>query len=265
MTSTSDRPLALVTGASSGIGLELALQLVDKGFDLVIAAEDDAVLQAGAGLRKGGADVQAVQVDLGTPEGVEELFAAVAASGRPLAAAAINAGVGVGGPFTETDLQAELELISLNVSSTVHVAKRVTQQMVRQGSGRILFSSSIAARMPGPFQAVYAASKAFVQSFAQALRDELKDTGVSVTALMPGPTDTEFFERADMMDTPVGQGPKDDASLVARQGIEAMMAGRDHVVAGSASTKLQGAVAGVLPDPLARKAHRSMSEPTQGD
>ena len=175
---------------------------------------------------------------------------------------AINAGVGVGGEFArETDLKDELNLINLNVVSTVHLAKRVVKDMVERGQGKILFTSSIAALMPGPFEAVYAASKAFVQSFSQGLRNELKDTGVTVTALMPGPTDTNFFHRAGMDNTKVGTDQKDDPAIVAKQGFEALMAGKDHVIAGSLKTKLQGTVSKVLPDTVNAQQHRQLTEP----
>jgi len=177
-------------------------------------------------------------------------------------AIAINAGVGVGGDFArDTDLRDELNLINLNVVSTVHLAKRVVKDMVARGSGRILFTSSIAALMPGSFEAVYAASKAFVQSFAEAIRNELKDTGVTVTALQPGPTETNFFHRADMEDTRAGASKKDDPADVAKQGFDALMAGKDHVIAGSIMTKLQGAMAKVLPETLNAEQHRKLAEP----
>ena len=151
-----------------------------------------------------GADVQAVQADLATYDGVESLYARIAGSGRPLAAIAINAGIGVGGPFAETDLAAGLQLVDLNVRSSVHLAKRAVQTMLPRGEGRILFTSSVAATQPGPFEAVYAASKAFLLSLSETLGNELKDTGITVTALMPGPTDTDFFDRAGMIDTKLG-------------------------------------------------------------
>src|SRR3954452_15606154 len=231
------RPLALVTGASSGIGLELAKQFAEHDFDLVIAAEDEELREASHEI--GDSIVDAVQVDLATEEGVEELWRRVQATGRPLDAVALNAGIGAGGAFaTDTDLHDELKLIDLNVRSTVHLAKHAVRDMVARDSGRILFTSSIASTMPGPFQAVYNASKSFVQSFALALRNELRDTNVTVTSLMPGPTDTEFFERADMLDTKVGQGEKDDAADVARDGFEALMAGKERVESASLTTKL---------------------------
>jgi short-subunit dehydrogenase len=177
-------------------------------------------------------------------------------------AIAINAGVGVGGDFArETDLKDELNLINLNVVSSVHLAKRVVKDMVDRHQGRILFSSSIAALMPGPFEAVYAASKAFLQSFSEALRNELKDTGVTVTSLMPGPTDTNFFHRAGMDDTKAGADKKDDPAMVAKQGFEALMAGKDSIIAGSLKTKLQGTVSKVLPDTANAELHRQLTEP----
>jgi uncharacterized protein len=261
MDSTS-RSLAVVTGASSGIGLELAKQFAENDFDLVIAAEDAELAGAAEQLRGMGAEVDAVQVDLARPEGVEELQRRIVAAGRPVDAVALNAGVGAGGAFaTDTALEDELRLIDLNVRSTVHLAKYVVRDMVARDEGRILFTSSIASTMPGSFQAVYNASKSFVQSFALALRNELKDTGVTVTSLMPGPTDTEFFERADMLDTKVGAGDKDDPADVARDGFEALMAGKERVVSASLSTKLQGRGGRFMPDSAKAAMHRRMAEP----
>ncbi|MEU6737880.1 SDR family NAD(P)-dependent oxidoreductase [Streptosporangium sandarakinum] len=265
MATNTDRPLAVVTGASSGIGYELAAQFARNGFDLVIAAEDAELDTAARSLRDLGAEVESVRVDLAEYEGVERLYEAVRATGRPAEAVAINAGVGAGGDFArDTSLEDELRLIRLNVTSSVHLAKRVTRDMVARGRGRILFTSSIAATMPGPFQAVYHASKAFVQSFAEGIRNELKDTGVTVTALMPGPTDTEFFERAGMEDTRIGSGHKDDPAEVARQGFEALMAGKDHIVAGSFANKAMAQAARVTPEPAKAAASRRLSEPGSG-
>ena len=262
MTNISSRPLAVVTGASSGIGYELAKQFAQNGFDLLIAAEDDKINQVAPDFAAWGAKVQVVQVDLATYDGVEKLYGEIQASNRPVEAIAINAGVGVGGDFArETDLRDELNLIQLNVVSTVHLAKRVVKDMVARNGGRMLFTSSIAALMPGAFEAVYAASKAFIQSFAEAIRNELKDTGVTVTALMPGPTDTNFFHRAGMDDTKAGAGKKDDAAQVAKQGFEALMAGKDAVLAGSPMNKIQGAVSKILPDPMVAEQHRKLAEP----
>jgi short-subunit dehydrogenase len=262
MNSSLTRPLAVVTGASNGIGYELAKQFAQHNFDLLVTATGPSINEAAQAFEKLGAQVETVEADLATYEGVETLYNKIKATGRSVDAIAINAGVGVGGDFArETDLKDELNLIELNVVSSVHLAKRVVKDMVDRGQGRILFTSSIAALMPGTFEAVYAASKAFIQSFSQALRNELKDTGVTVTALMPGPTDTNFFHRAEMDDTKVGADKKDDPAEVAKQGFEALMAGQDQIIAGSLKTKIMGAASKILPDPLKAEVHRQLTEP----
>jgi short-subunit dehydrogenase len=258
---TETKPQALVTGASSGIGLELARQFAAHDFDLLICAEDDKIETAAGELRALGTDVRLVQTDLRSSEGVEQLYAAAVATGRPLDAVALNAGVGHGGAFVSSDLAEELDLIRLNVMGTVHLAKLVLRDMTARDSGRLLITSSIASTMPGSFQAVYNASKSFLQSFAEALQNELKDTGVTVTSLMPGPTETNFFHRAQMEDTRVGQASKDDPRQVARQGFEALMDGKPKVVGGSVLTKAQVAAAAVLPDAAKAQLHRLMAKP----
>jgi uncharacterized protein len=265
MTSTSTKPLAVVTGASSGIGFELARQFADNGFDVLMAAEDDAIHSAANEL--GG---EAIQVDLARDSGVDELYERIKADGRPVAAIALNAGIGAGGSFAGPDpdltgLDQELNIVDLNVRSTVHLAKHVIADMVARNEGRVLFTSSIASTMPGAFQAVYNASKSFVQSFALALRNELKETNVTITSLMPGPTETEFFERADMLDTRVGAADKDDPADVARDGFEALMAGKERVVSHSRQTKLQGRGSRILPDSAKAAMHRRMAEPGSGN
>ena len=258
----SARPLALVTGASSGIGRELAKQFAENGYDLIVAAEDVELDDAVEELRALGAHVAPVSVDLTKPEDVERLTAAFRGTGRPLDAAVLNAGVGVGGAFVDTALERELEIVDLNCRSTVHLAKRVVQDMSARHAGRILFTSSIASQAPEPFQAVYAASKSFVQFLALALREELKETGITVTALLPGPTDTEFFDRGDLTDTKLGASDsKDDPALVARQGYEGLMKGEASVFAGSLSSKVMGKLSAVLPDSIAGKSHKPMTRP----
>lgn len=257
------RPLALVTGASSGIGRELARQFAQNGYDLVITATDRTALDQVSRELAAEAPVQAkiVVADLTSPEEVEALYRQATAD-RPLDALAANAGVGVGGAdFSQTDLAAELKLVDLNVRSQIHLVKLAVQDMVGGGQGKILITSSIASAMPGPFEAVYAASKAFLRSFGEAIRNELSEKGVGVTVLMPGPTDTNFFRRAGMEETPVGQNRKDDPAEVARQGFEALMKDRHHVVAASAKTKVQAAATNLMPDPMLAKVHRRMSEP----
>jgi short-subunit dehydrogenase len=253
--------LAVVTGASSGIGLELAKQFASHGFDLLIISEDDQIDAAAEHLRSLGARVDAVQANLATFDGVESVCQLISDNGQPIDALALNAGVGVGGPFLESELDDELNLIALNVASPVHMAKRLLPAMVARDRGRVLITSSIAAEMPAPFEATYGASKAFLLSFSEALRNELKDTHVTVTALQPGPTDTNFFRRAGMEDTKVGAGKKDDPADVARDGFEAMMAGKDHIVAGSLKNKIQSAVAQILPETTKAEMHRKVGEP----
>ncbi len=217
-----------------------------NGFDVLMAAEDDGLSAAAANL-DGDGHVEVIQGDLRDPNEVERLWARVMVGGRQLNAAAINAGVGNAGRFVETSLEDDLALIALNVASTVHLAKRVLSDMAARREGRVLFTSSIVATMPGPYYATYVASKAFVQSFAEAVRHEVSGTGVTVTTLMPGPTDTEFFERAGMQGSKADEGPKDDPAEVARDGFEAMMAGEGHVVAGSVRNRVQAGMAKVLP------------------
>ncbi|HWO10876.1 MAG TPA: SDR family NAD(P)-dependent oxidoreductase, partial [Polyangiaceae bacterium] len=226
------RPLAAVTGASSGIGFELGRQFAERGYDLVVCAEDSRIHDAAHAFECEGVRVHAVQVDLRRPEGVETFYEAIEAEGSPLLEAiALNAGVGVLGDFArETDLREELALIQLNVVSVVHLAKLAARDMVARGQGRILITASVAGTMPTPKTAVYGATKAFDLSFAASLRHELRDTGVTVTALIPGPTDTDFFAREGASDTKAAEiAERNDPADVARQAFEALMAGKDRV------------------------------------
>jgi uncharacterized protein len=257
--------LAVVTGASSGIGRSLARELGARGFSLLVVADDTQIRDAEQELRSEGAVVRGEQLDLSTADGVEALYRCVQEAGEPVTVAALNAGIGVGGPFVDTDLDADLRLVDLNCRSTVHVAKLLLRDMVRRGHGRLMVTASIVAKAPGPWNATYAASKAFVHSFAEGIRVELKDTGVTVTSLMPGATDTEFFERANMEDTRVGSGKKDDPDDVARDGVDALMAGKDHVVGGSTKNRAMAAASSASPDPAAARAAAKASEPGSGD
>ena len=264
--SSSSRPLAVVTGASSGIGLELARQFAEHDFDLLIAAEDDAIEDSAEELRASGGQVQAAQVDLATNEGVDELYRRIEELGRPIDAIALNAGVGVNGEFIATDLEAQMRLIGLNVTGVVRLSHYILRDMVARGEGRVLYTASIAADMPGTYSATYNASKAFDHLFAEALREELKDTGITVTSLQPGPTDTNFFDRsgATQQNTKVATGKKDDPADVAKDGFEALMKGKDHVVAGSLKNKVQDTVAQVMTEPAKAKMHSKQSKPGTG-
>jgi short-subunit dehydrogenase len=256
--SPDTRPIAIVTGASSGIGRELAALAAQEGFHLLVAA-DTPLDEAVADFQALGTTVEAVQCDLATKEGVDQLLAAVA--GRPVAALLANAGHGLGGAFLDQDFDAAMHVIETNITGTIYLVREVGRQMRAAGQGRILFTGSIAGYMPGSYAAVYNATKAFIDSFALALRNELADTGVTVTCLMPGVTDTEFFRRADMMDTKVGeQEDKADPAMVAKIGFEAMMKGESDVVAGL-KNKLQVAMSGIVPKEVLAEQHRKMAQP----
>jgi uncharacterized protein len=250
--------LAVVTGASSGIGYELAKQCVAHGFDLVIAANELKIHRAADELRIGGTIVEAVEADLATAEGIDRLYAALA--GRPVSALLANAGRGLGKAFLDQDFSEVHRVVDTNVTGTIHLIHKVGNDMRMRGIGRILITSSISGFMPGTFQAVYNGTKAFLNSFSFALRAELKDTGVTVTCLMPGATETAFFERADMLDTKVGAAKKDDAADVAKMGFDAMMKGEGDVVTGWMN-KFQSAIANVTPAEVLAEMHRRMAAP----
>jgi short-subunit dehydrogenase len=261
MGSVSTRKLAVVTGASAGIGLELARECVEHDFDLVICAEDHGIHTAAEHLSKAGAFVLPVQADLSNYVGVKELYQAIVDTGRHVDALLLNAGIGVGGAFLVNDLDQELKMIRLNIESVVHLSKLVLPMMVNRRQGHVLITSSVAATSPSPFLAVYGATKAFDLSFAEALRYELQDTGVTVTALQPGATDTEFFARAGMDHTKVAEAEKDDPAAVAKKGFEAMMAGKDKVFGASLKAKMENFVAEVLPDTTNARIQGKQTEP----
>ncbi len=252
------RPLAIVTGASSGIGYELAKCCAQNGYDLLVAADEPAINDAAQTFKQFGASVDAVQADLATIAGVDKLHAA--AKGRPVEALLANAGRGLGKGFLDQDFNDVRRVVDTNITGTIYLIQKVGRDMRARGSGRILITGSIAGFIPGTYQAVYNATKAFLDSFSFAIRHELKDTGVTVTCLMPGATETEFFERADMMDTKVGQAKKDDPAGVAKTGFDAMIKGTGDVVTGW-HNKLQTAIASVTPAGVLAEQHRRMAEP----
>jgi short-subunit dehydrogenase len=251
------RPLAVVTGASSGIGYHLARCAADHGYDLVVAA-DTPLADAVADFQLMGARVQAVQCDLATTPGVQHLIQAI--GDRDVDALMANAGHGLGRSFLAQDFSEILHVINTNITGTLHLIQHVARGMVARARGRILITGSVSGLQPGSFEAVYAASKAFIDSFSLALRNELKGTDVTVSCLMPGPTDTEFYARADMLDTKVGQMPKSDPAKVARVGFDAMLKGESDVVAGWIN-KVQAVASRVAPGRLVARIHGKLAEP----
>ena len=261
-TGSEARPLALVTGASTGIGYELAKCCAEHGFDLLVAADEPEIHGAAEAFRALGVEVAAVEADLATLEGVDKLYSA--AGGRPVEALLANAGRGLGKGFLDQDFNEVRHVVDTNITGTIYLIQKVGNDMRARGRGRILITGSIAGFIPGTYQAVYNGTKAFLDSFSFALRAELKETGVTVTCLMPGATETEFFERADMEDTKVGQQKKDDPADVARTGFDAMMSGEGDVVTGW-KNKLQSAIASVTPSGVLAEMHRKMAEPGSGE
>jgi len=251
-----------VTGASTGIGYELAKRCVDEGFDLVIASDDGAIERVAEEFRALGAHVDAVDSDLATLQGVDTLYAAL--GGRVPDALLANAGHGLGRGFLDQDFEDVRHVIDTNITGTIYLIQKIGRDLRARGQGRILITGSIAGFTPGTYHAVYNGTKAFIDSFSYALRAELKETGVTVTCLMPGATETEFFKRADMLDTKVGQAEKDDPADVANVGFDAMMKGEAEVVSGW-KNKIQSTLANVTPAELLAEQHRSMAEPGSAD
>ena len=242
-----ERKLAIITGASSGIGREIAR-----------LAADEPLVDAAAGLLAKGVEVETVEVDLASTSGVDRLLAA--AGGRAIDILVANAGHGLGRSFLEQDPAEWRHVIDTNITGTLLLLQPVLKQMVARGEGRVLITGSIAGHLAGSFQAVYNGTKAFVDSFAAAIGNELKDSGVTITCLKPGPTETRFFERADMLDTKVGQAEKDDPAEVAATGWEAMKKG-DHSVVHGLKNKAQVLASGVLSEAATAEMHRKQAEP----
>lgn len=258
MMAQSSGKLALITGASTGIGYFLAQECANHGYDLIVAADEARIEKAAAELRQTGVDVCAVEVDLSTTEGVDRLRDA--AEGRPIDLLLANAGRSLGGDFLDQDFAEARRVVDTNVTGTLYLIWRVGSDMRSRGEGRILITGSIAGFLPGAYQAVYNASEAFLDSFSFALRDELDDTGVSVTCLMPGATETEFFARAEMADTVIRE-KKDDPAEVARRGFEAMMRGDEQDAVSGWRSKLQSALANVMPAGTMPKQYKKQVAP----
>lgn len=250
---------AIITGASTGIGFELAHLAAQNGYDLLVVADEPLIEASATDFRRHGVEVEAVEADLATLEGVDRLLAA--ANGQTIDLLCANAGRGIGHGFLEQEVADWRRVIDTNVTGTLYLLQKVVQPMVARNEGKVLITGSIAGFMPGSFQAVYNGTKAFIDSFADALRNEIKDAeGVTITTLMPGATETEFFDRADMLDTKVGSDEKDDPAKVAKDGWDALMAGKAHIVSGW-KNKLQAAAAHVTPASILAEQHRKMAEP----
>ena len=258
---SNGRRVAMVTGASTGIGYELAILCAKDGFDLIVVADEPQIEEAAKQFQNYGVEVKALQADLATREGVDKLYEA--AEGRPVDALLANAGHGLGGSFLDQDFDDVKHVIDTNITGTVYLIQKIGKDMRSRGQGRILITGSVAGYTPGTYNAVYNASKAFIDSFSFALRAELEDSGVTVTCLMPGATETEFFERAGMEDTKVGQSKKDDPVDVAKVGFEAMMDGKGDVVSGF-KNKVMTTVASVTPSGVLAEQHKKKAEPGSG-
>jgi len=256
----SSRKLAIVTGASSGIGLEIAKLAAKDGYDLIVAA-DTPFVDAGPALKALGTDVQQVEGDLATQQGLDQLLDRIA--DRPVDVLVANAGHGLGHGFLDQAPSEWQHIINTNITGTLLLIQPIVKRMVERGEGRVLITGSIAGHMAGSFQAVYNGSKAFIDSFAAALNEELRDSKVTITCLKPGATETEFFHRAELDDTKVGQAKKDDPADVAKTGWDAMNQGEPAVIYGL-KNKMQVAAAGMMTDATTAKIHRAQAEPGSG-
>jgi len=251
---------AIVTGASTGIGFELASIAAENGYDLLVGADEPLIDAAAQDFKQHGVEVISVEADLSTLQGVDALLAAT--NGRQVDLLCANAGRGLGHGFLDQDVNDWRRVVDTNITGTLYLLQKTLKAMVARNDGKVLITGSIAGFIPGSFQAVYNGSKAFVDSFADAIRNEIRDSeGVTITTLMPGPVETEFFDRADMLDTSVGASEsKSDPADVARDGWDALMKGEAHIVSGW-KNKLQAAVAHVTPAAVLAEQHRKMAEP----
>jgi short-subunit dehydrogenase len=256
---------AIITGASTGIGFELAHLAAQDGYDVLIVANEPLISRAGADIQQQGVEVRSIEADLSTFDGVDTLLAAT--NGRPIDILCANAGHGLGHGFLDQSPSDWRHVIDTNIVGTLYLVQNVLKQMVTRGEGKVMLTGSIAGFMPGTYQAVYNGTKAFIDSFADALRAELENEGhdqITITNLMPGATETEFFDRAGMGDTSVGQAKKDDPAKVAKDGWTHMMKGGGDIISGW-KNKLQAAAAHVLPAGVTASMHKGMAEPGSGN
>ena len=262
---TSQKDYALITGGTSGIGYELAKLLAQDHYNLVLVARDENELTRVADEfnEQYDADTVTIPKNLFNPEHAFELYDEVKGMGIDVEILINDAGQGHYGEFKDTDIRRELDIINLNVSSVVVLTKLFLQEMIQKGHGRIMNLSSIASKTPGPWHSVYHGTKAFIQSFTEAVRSEMKDSGVTITALLPGATSTDFFNKAGMNDAKIVQeGKLDDAAEVAKDGYAALMDGDDMVVSGF-KNKVQVAMSNVTPDARLADKMKKTQEPAK--
>ena len=260
----NEKGYALITGATSGIGLELARLFAKDNYNLIIVARDEAELATTKdALESTGVDVVTIAKDLFNPNGPFEVYDEVRSKGLEVTVLVNNAGQGMYGLFQDTEIRRELDIIQLNIASLIVLTKSFLKDMLQRGEGKILNTSSIASQAPGPYQSVYHGTKAFVQSFTEALRNEVKDSGITVTALLPGVTDTDFFNKAEMNESKVVQGKMADPADVAKDGFDALMRGDDKVVSGFMN-KVQVTLGNVMTDPMKAAQMRNQQEPASG-
>ena len=250
--------LAVITGASSGIGLELAKRAAGDGCDLILVARGDLSAGEAACRAVGAASVQTVSADLSTQEGVMAVVQAI--GDRPVAALFANAGTGKGGAFLDQQWEEVAHIIETNITGTVKLVHMIGKRMRERGEGRILVTGSIVGNMPGAFNLAYNSTKAFLNDFCAGLAEELRNTRITITCLLPGATDTPFFAKAGMLDTVVGEAPKADPSTVAADGYQALLRGETMVVSGFIN-KVMYHFADLLPTEFVGQMHRIMARP----
>jgi short-subunit dehydrogenase len=256
----------LITGGTTGIGFELARIFAKNGHNLIIVARDgEELLAAKSQLDEYGVSVLTMEKDLFNPEAPFELYEEISANEFDVNILVNNAGQGVYGDFADTDIWRELKIIQLNIGAVVVLTKAFLLEMLQKGRGRILNVSSVASKSPGPLQSVYHGTKAFVQSFTEAVREEVKDYGIVVTALLPGPTDTDFFSKANMEESKVVQeGKLADPAKVAEDGYKALMKDDDMVVSGL-KNKIQVAMSNIMPDAAAARNIHKQQKPVSNE
>ena len=253
----------LITGGSEGIGLELAKLFAEDGHNLILVARsEEDLLNAKRQLESSKTEVVIIVKDLFEKDAPFELVREIEGRGLIVDILVNNAGQGVYGLFEETEIERELDIVQLNVASLIVLTKAFLKPMIKRGDGKILNLSSIASKTPGPWQSVYHGTKAFVQSFSEALRSEVKDKGITITALLPGATDTDFFNKADMLHSKIVEDRDKlaDPADVARDGYDALMRGDDKVISGM-KNKAMVAMSNLMPDSMAANAMKKQQEP----